>query len=82
MAQTCRDRHGPLGVLVKVFPKLSDAFILEEILGLERQGVALRVYALAPTTDASSSRVARRTPARLPNLVRSACRRPAPIPGI
>jgi glycosyltransferase involved in cell wall biosynthesis len=39
-------------VLVKIFPKLSETFILEEILGLERMGMALRLYALAPATDA------------------------------
>ncbi len=41
----------PLGVLVRIFPKLSETFILEEILGLERQGLQLRLYALAPPTD-------------------------------
>ena len=35
----------------------------------------------APTTAASSSRVARRTPARLPNVVSSVRRRRGPIPG-
>jgi glycosyltransferase involved in cell wall biosynthesis len=35
-----------------MFPKLSETFILEEILGLERAGVALRLYTLAPPTDA------------------------------
>jgi glycosyltransferase involved in cell wall biosynthesis len=42
----------PLGVLVKIYPKLSETFILEEILGLERKGLSLRLYALAPATDA------------------------------
>jgi hypothetical protein len=37
----------PLGMLVKTWPKLSETFILEEVLGLERQGVPLRLYALA-----------------------------------
>jgi glycosyltransferase involved in cell wall biosynthesis len=46
------DRRRPLGVLVKIYPKLSETFILEEILGLERLGLALRLYALAPATDA------------------------------
>jgi glycosyltransferase involved in cell wall biosynthesis len=41
----------PLGMLVKIWPKLSETFILEEVLGLERQGVTLRLYALAPPTD-------------------------------
>jgi glycosyltransferase involved in cell wall biosynthesis len=42
----------PLGLLVKIWPKLSETFILEEILALERHGVALRLYALAGPTDA------------------------------
>jgi glycosyltransferase involved in cell wall biosynthesis len=42
----------PLGVLVKIYPKLSETFILEEILGLERLGLTLRLYALSPATDA------------------------------
>lgn len=41
----------PLGVLVRVWPKLSETFILEEVLGLERRGMALRLYALAAPTD-------------------------------
>lgn len=41
----------PLAVLVKIFPKLSETFILEEILGLERRGVPLRLYALRAPTD-------------------------------
>ncbi len=43
-----------LAVLVKMFPKLSETFILEEILGLERMGVNLQIYALSPPTDAVS----------------------------
>ena len=41
----------PLAVLVKIYPKLSETFILEELLGLERLGLPLRLYALAPATD-------------------------------
>jgi glycosyltransferase involved in cell wall biosynthesis len=41
----------PLAVLVKVYPKLSETFILEELLGLERLGLSLRLYALSPPTD-------------------------------
>ncbi|WP_298824589.1 glycosyltransferase [uncultured Piscinibacter sp.] len=40
-----------VGVLVKVFPKLTETFVLEEVLGLERLGVPLRVYTLAAPTD-------------------------------
>ncbi len=41
----------PLGLLVKVFPKITETFILEEVLGLEKLGVALRLYTLADPTD-------------------------------
>ncbi len=43
---------GALGVLVKTYPKLSETFILEEVLGLERMGLSLRLYSLAGATDA------------------------------
>ena len=52
MEPTRNDSRRPLGVLVKIYPKLSETFILEEILGLERLGLSLRLYALAPATDA------------------------------
>jgi glycosyltransferase involved in cell wall biosynthesis len=54
MATTRFDTHRPLGILVKIYPKLSETFILEELLGLERLGLALRLYSLAPATDAFS----------------------------
>ncbi len=41
----------PLALLVRTWPKLSETFILEEVLGLERLGVDLRLYALAPPAD-------------------------------
>lgn len=41
-----------IGLLVKRFPKLSETFVLEEVLGLERLGVRLRLYTLAPPSDA------------------------------
>ena len=41
----------PLGLLVKIFPKLSETFVLEEVLALEKLGVALRIYTLADPTD-------------------------------
>jgi glycosyltransferase involved in cell wall biosynthesis len=52
MDTTQFDPRRPLGVLVKIYPKLSETFILEEVLGLERLGLSLRLYALAPATDA------------------------------
>jgi len=42
----------PVAVMVRMFPKLSETFVLEELLGLERLGMTLRLYTLAPPTDA------------------------------
>lgn len=38
---------GTVGYLTKRFPRLSETFILDEILGLEAAGVPLRLYAVA-----------------------------------
>ncbi|MEZ5500911.1 MAG: glycosyltransferase [Steroidobacteraceae bacterium] len=46
-----REGRRPLAVLTRTFPKLSETFILEELLGLERSGVALTVFALQRPTD-------------------------------
>jgi glycosyltransferase involved in cell wall biosynthesis len=54
-----------LGLLVKVWPKLSETFILEEVLGLERRGVPLRLYALAPPSDEIQHQAVRRVRAPL-----------------
>ncbi|MFQ5783925.1 MAG: glycosyltransferase [Alphaproteobacteria bacterium] len=43
--------NGTIGVLVKIFPKLSETFILGEILGLERAGLDLHVFSLRRPTD-------------------------------
>jgi glycosyltransferase involved in cell wall biosynthesis len=45
------DARRPIGLLVKMFPKLSETFVLEEVLGLERLGLALRIYTLAAPSD-------------------------------
>ena len=42
----------PVALLVKTWPKISETFILEEILGLERSGQPLHIFALQPPTDA------------------------------
>ena len=59
VSATARAR-APSAVLVKTWPKLSETFILEEVLGLERLGVPLRLYALAPPTDAVAHAGSRR----------------------
>ena len=64
----------PIGLLVKVFPKLSETFILEEILGLEKRGVPLRLYTLATPTDTMTHAQVRRVRApqtRVPDAAAS-----------
>ena len=77
MTPTRFDRRRPLGVLVKTYPKLSETFILEELLGLERLGLSLRLYALAPATDAITHPAVARVRAplvRLPESMRGHAR--------
>lgn len=50
MASPARAR---IGFLVKTYPKLSETFILEEILGLERIGIDLHIFSLNPPRDAA-----------------------------
>ena len=52
-------RWRPVAILTKTWPKLSETFVLGEILGLERRGYELRLYALAAPQDEESRRVAR-----------------------
>jgi glycosyltransferase involved in cell wall biosynthesis len=48
-------KHQPttrrIGFLLKTYPKLSETFVLEEILGLERLGIKLHIFSLNPPTD-------------------------------
>jgi glycosyltransferase involved in cell wall biosynthesis len=41
----------PLGILVKRFPKLSETFILSELLALESLGWPVTIFTLAPPSD-------------------------------
>jgi len=40
-----------IAVVVKTWPKLSETFILEEVLGLERRGLQLHIFSLQGPTD-------------------------------
>ncbi len=40
-----------VGYVLKVFPKLSETFVLNEILELERQGLAVEIFSLNPPMD-------------------------------
>jgi len=41
-----------VGYVIKMFPRLSETFILNEVLELERQGVALHIFSLKRPVDA------------------------------
>ncbi len=45
------DRTKKIAYIVKIFPKLSETFILQEILELERLGLNLVILSLRPPTD-------------------------------
>jgi glycosyltransferase involved in cell wall biosynthesis/Ser/Thr protein kinase RdoA (MazF antagonist) len=47
-----------LGYLANAFPRISETFILNEVLELERQGFDLRIYALKYPTDTRRHRLA------------------------
>ncbi len=47
-----RRGHAPIGLLLKTYPKLSETFVLGEILGLEALGVPLAIFSLQQPTDA------------------------------
>jgi glycosyltransferase involved in cell wall biosynthesis len=44
-----------IGYVVKMFPRLSETFIQNEILELERQGLALRIFSLKRPNEADAS---------------------------
>src|SRR5437762_13480939 len=46
-----RGAGGRLGYLVTSFPRVSETFIMNEIIELERQGFDLRIYSMARPTD-------------------------------
>lgn len=49
-----RDTHRPIthvGYILKQYPRLSETFILNEILGLERAGVDVSIYSLRHATE-------------------------------
>ncbi|MEB3295788.1 MAG: glycosyltransferase [Synechococcales bacterium] len=48
------ERQPVIGYLMKSYPKISETFILNEILELERQGIQLHLFSLRPCPDAKS----------------------------
>src|SRR2546422_5861456 len=41
-------RIGCLGYVAKMFPRISETFILDEILALKRSGIPVKIYSLLP----------------------------------
>lgn len=69
---------GTLVVVVKGYPRLSETFIAQELLGLERAGLALEIVALRHPTDTATHPVHAeiRAPVRyLPEYLYQECRR-------
>jgi glycosyltransferase involved in cell wall biosynthesis len=54
-----------IGVLVKTFPKLSETFVLGEVLGLEKLGLELEIFALQRPVDALQHDTIKRVLARV-----------------
>src|SRR5258707_14872636 len=48
-----------IGYIVKMFPRLSETFILNEILELEEQGMALRIFSMKRPGEAVAHAMAR-----------------------
>ena len=44
-------RASEVALVLKGYPRLSEAFIAQEILGLQRAGLAMRLYSLRHPTD-------------------------------
>ena len=42
---------GPVAVVLKGYPRLSETFIAQELLGLQRRGLTFRIVALRRPTD-------------------------------
>lgn len=55
-----------IGIVVKRWPRLSETFVLHELLGLERAGLSLRIYALLDPHEPSAQAAVRevRAPVR------------------
>src|SRR5438093_11261074 len=64
-----------IGYIVKMFPRLSETFILNEILELERQGLALRIFSLKRPEN-SAGRPATQARARITYLPERVWREP------
>ncbi|MGE0642809.1 MAG: glycosyltransferase [Nitrospira sp.] len=60
-----------IGYLVKIFPKISETFVLQEILDLEASGLDLSIFTLEPQTDGITHGLAGQVQAPITALSRS-----------
>jgi glycosyltransferase involved in cell wall biosynthesis len=60
-----QSQHGRVGFLVKTYPKLSETFVLEEIIGLERAGLELNIFSLRQPTDEMTHAAVKQVKARV-----------------
>jgi glycosyltransferase involved in cell wall biosynthesis len=51
---------GTIAFVLKGYPRLSESFIAQEILGLERRGLSIAIYSLRRPTDTKVSAICRR----------------------
>ena len=51
LPQAPRHDAAPIAYILKMYPRFSETFILNELLELERQGVALRIFSLREPND-------------------------------
>ena len=65
-----------IGYVVKMFPRLSETFILNEILELERQGLSLHIFSLKRPTEPGAEAEASRVQAPITYLPERALRQP------
>ena len=49
--RTARQERAPIAYILKMYPRFSETFVLNELLELERQGVTLRIFSLKEPTD-------------------------------
>ena len=60
--------RAPIGYVVKMFPRLSETFILNEILELERQGLVLHIFSLKRPAQSEAKMAAGAVRARITYL--------------
>ena len=71
VTQSMKTEQQTVGYLLKTYPKVSETFILQEILDLEALGLGLEIFALQRPTDAIVHGMARQVRAKVAYLPKS-----------